>query len=335
MRRKGFIVYGFAAVCVFAGAILIASCAKPYHAQTERYVFVATNIDLPYWQVAEAGFLDAAKELGVRGELIGPKGYQPNAELVMFRQLVEEHPTGICLSAARPEIFQAQIDKAVAEGVPVICVDADSPDSKRLTYIGTDNNRAGRESLKQMARLLSGEAKVAVLTIPGQRNLDDRMAGVADALANFPAVKLTNILDDKGDAKVASEQVSELLRKKEKVDGIICLEATGGSGAAAALHSLNMEGKVPIVAFDDDPETLDLIDRGVIAVTIAQKPYVMSYYGLKLLDDLHHGAVHQFKDWRTALAPPMPTFVDTGTIVVDQNNLKVYREAIPVHPKTR
>jgi len=326
MQRNAFIV-----VCVFAATVLlIGSCAKPYHSQTERYVFVATNVDLPYWQEARAGFLDAAKELGVRAELIGPKGYQPNAELVTFRQAVEEQPTGICLSAARPEIFKEQIDKAVAAGVPVICVDADSPDSKRLSYIGTDNNRAGRESVKQMANLLSGGGKIVVLSIPGQINLDDRVAGVAEALSNYPAIKLTDIIDDKGDIRVAAEQVFDLLKKKDKdkIDGIISVEATGGEGAAAALHSLNMEGKLPIVAFDDDPATLDLIEGGVIAATIAQKPYVMSYYGLKLLDDLHHGAVHQFKDWRTALAPPMPVFVDTGTVVVDKSNVKTYREGL-------
>jgi len=331
MRRPGFIL-AFVSVAI---VLLIGSCAKSNHTPDERYVFVATNIDLPYWQEAEAGFLDAAKALGVRAQLIGPTGYQPNAELVAFRQLVDQHPTGICLSAARPEIFQQQIDRAIAEGVPVICVDADSPDSKRLAYVGTDNNRAGRESVKQMAKLLPGGGTILVLSIPGQKNLDDRVAGVADALANFPAIKLTSILDDKGDAKVAADLVSGLIQKKEKVDGIICLEATGGSGAAAALHTLNMEGKVPIVAFDDDPETLEWIDKGVIAATIAQKPYVMSYYGLKLLDDLHHNAVHQFKDWRTALAPPMPTFVDTGTIVVDKNNLQTYREALPGHASRR
>jgi len=29
----------------------------------------------------------------------------------------------------------------------------------------------------------------------------------------------------------------------------------------------------------------------------------------------------------------MPTFVDTGTVVVDKNNLKIYREGLPVHAK--
>ena len=320
-------------VFIFVGAALVASCAKPYHEENERYVFVATNINLPYWQEAQAGFLDAAKALGVKGELLGPTGYQPNAEMLMFREIVEQHPAGICLSAARPEIFQAEIDKAVSQGIPVICVDADVPDSKRVLYIGTDNFKAGKESLKQMAALVPGIGSIAVITIPGQRNLDDRVAGVVDALKNFPAIKLTKILDDKGDARNAFDQLSELIQKKGKVDGIICLEATGGSGAAEAVQRFNMEGKMLIVAFDNDPETLDWIDRGVITTTITQKPYVMSYYGLKFLDDLHHNAVHQFKDWRTALAAPMPTFVDTGTVAVDKSNLKVYREALAAHPK--
>jgi ribose transport system substrate-binding protein len=318
---------------IFVGPALFASCSKPYHENNERYVFVATNINLPYWQDAQAGFLDAAKALGVKGELVGPTGYAPNAELGIFRQIVEEHPAGICLSAARPEIFQAAIDQAIAQGIPVICVDADAPNSKRVLYIGTDNFKAGKESLKQMAALVPGNGSVVVITIPGQRNLDDRVAGVAEALKNFPAIKLTKILNDKGDARSAFDQVSELIQKKEKVHGIICLEATGGSGAAEALHRLSMEGKLPIVAFDGDPETLDWIDRGAITATITQKPYVMSYYGLKFLDDLHHNAVHQFKDWRTALAAPMPTFVDTGTVIVDKSNLKLYREALAAHPK--
>jgi ribose transport system substrate-binding protein len=330
MRRRG---VTRVSVLFLIGAALIASCAKPYHEENERYVFVATNINLPYWQEAQAGFLDAARALGIKGELIGPATYDPDAEVGMFRQVVEQHPAGICLSAARPEVFQAEVDKAVAQGIPVICVDADVPNSKRVLYIGTDNFKAGRESLRRMAALVPGKGSIAVITIPGQRNLEDRVAGVADALKNFPAIKLTKILDDNGDARRAFDQVSELIQKKEKVDGIICLEATGGSGAAGALHRLNMEGKLPIVAFDNDPETLDWIDRGVITATITQKPYVMSYYGLKFLDDLHHNAVHQFKDWRTALAPPMPTFVDTGTVAVDKSNLKLYREALAAHPK--
>jgi len=321
------IVFIFALAC----AACLASCAKPYHEENERYVFVSTNINLPYWKQQEAGFEDAAKALGVKGELVGPETYDPLGEITLFRKVLDQNPTGICLSAAKPELFQAEIERAVAAGIPIICVDADVPNSKRILYVGTDNLNAGRESLQRMAALLPSGGKIVVLTIPGQRNMDDRLAGAVDALKNFPALKLTKILDDKGNVGTANDILSDLIQKKEKIDGILCLEATGGSGAADALHRLDLEGKIPIVAFDADPQTLDWIDRGVITATITQKPYVMSYYGLKFLDDMHHNAVHQFKDWRTSLAAPMPTFVDTGTIIVDKNNLQLYREMLISH----
>jgi len=330
MRRHAATLASFLLLLV---AAVIGSCARPYHEENERYFFVATNINLPYWQEAQAGFLDAAKQLGVKAELVGPATYDPGAEATILRDLVDKQPAGICLSAARSDFFKADINKAILAGVPVICVDADVPDSKRVLYIGTDNIKAGKESLRRMAALIPGKGNVVVITIPGQRNLDDRLAGVADALKNFPALKLTKILDDKGDWRSAFDQISDLILKKEKIDGIICLEATGGPGAADALNRFDLVGKVPIVAFDKDPKTLELIERGAIASTIAQKPYVMSYYGLKFLDDLHHNAVKEFKDWRTAPAAPLPSWVDTGTAVVDKSNLAAYREALAALPK--
>src|SRR5713101_2074928 len=330
MRKNAVALASFLILLV---AAVMGSCARPYHEENEYYVFVSTNINLPYWQEAQAGFMDAATALGVKAELVGPATYDPGAEATMFRNIVDKQPAGICLSAARSDFFKADIDKAVAAGIPVICVDADVPDSKRVLYIGTDNFKAGRESMKRMAALVPGKGNIVVITIPGQRNLDDRLAGVADALKNFPAMKLTKILDDKGDWRNAFDQVSELILKKDKIDGIICLEAAGGPGAADALNRFEMAGKLPIVAFDKDPKTLDLIERGAIASTIAQKPYVMSYYGLKFLDDLHHNAVKEFKDWRVAPAAPLPTWVDTGTAVVDKSNLAAFREAMASHPK--
>jgi ribose transport system substrate-binding protein len=78
---------------------------------------------------------------------------------------------------------------------------------------------------------------------------------------------------------------------------------------------------------DKNPETLDFIAQGTISATVAQKPYTMSYYGLKFLDDLHHNIVHEFKDWRTAPASPLPSRVDTGTAVIDRDNLAAFRSA--------
>lgn len=327
---------GICSCAILAMAISLVSCgSESYHQKEERYVFISTNVNLPYWQEAEAGFQDAAKWLGVKAEFAGPEKFSPEDELAAFKKAVSEIPSGILISAARRDLFKDAIDSAVSAGIPVICIDSDSPSSKRVMFIGTDNYRAGTESAKRMGDLLKGQGRVVIVSIPGQFNLDERVRGVTDGLKKYPGIKIAETIDDKGDPRSANDQISALLAKnaKEKVDGIICLEASGGSGAAEALHRLDQTGKVPIVAFDKDPETLDFVEKGVIAATIAQKPYVMSYYGLKFLDDLHHNAVHEFKDWRTAPVAPMPTFVDTGTAVVDKSNVAAFREALAAHPK--
>jgi len=312
-------------------ATLLSSCQKAYHEEGERYVFVASNVNLPYWQEAQAGLTDAAQQMGVKAEFTGPEKFDPQAQLKEFQKVAESKPAGILVSVTRPELLQDAINSAVAQGIPVITVDSDAPNSKRVMFVGTDNFRAGGESGKRMGEILKGQGQVVMVTIPGQFNLDERARGVTDALKKYPGIKVAQTIDDNGDPRVANDSISALLKAKAKIDGIICLEASGGSGAAEALH--RVDAKIPIVGFDKDPETLDWIDRDGITATVTQKPYVMAYYAIKFADDLHHNAVHEFKDWRTAPSAPMPTWVDTGTVVLDKSNVKVFRDALAAHPK--
>jgi len=319
-----------------------------YHEMEERYFLVAFNTGLPYWQEAEAGFKDAAKQMGVRVELTGPAAFSPNEELAAFQQAVSEKPSGILLTASLAELFRCPINSAIEQGIPVICMDADSPESKRILFIGTDNFRAGREIGTCMGELLKGNGNVVVVTVMDQFNLDDRVRGVKEALKKFPGIKIVQTIDDRADPRNAYDAISTLMQSNDKPDGIICVEASGGAGSADALHRVDLTGKIPIVAFDKDPETLDWIQRGAIAATVVQKPYVMSYYGLKFLDDLHHNAVHEFKDSKIAYDPstwgpprlpwtrwpPMPAWVDTGTTFVDKNNLAVFRDALAARSKS-
>ncbi len=316
---------GSASIVLVAG--LLVSCQKPFHEESERYFFVAANISLPYWQEAQAGFLDSGRALGVKVQFTGPTSYDPEEQLDAFRKAVAARPAGILIAPTRPALFSKDIDAAVAAGIPVICVDSDAPDSKRILFIGTDNHQAGIEGGRRISELLQGKGRIALITIPGQLNLEERLRGVNDVLTKYPDIKVVRTFDDKGDPRIANDHISALLEGGEKIDGILCLEASGGPGAAEALHRLNMGGKITIVAMDRNPETLDWISRGVISATVAQKSYTMSFYGLKFLDDLHHNVVHEFKDWRTAPTSSLPTRVDTGTAVIDSTNLEAFRAA--------
>ena len=76
---------------------------------------------------------------------------------------------------------------------------------------------------------------------------------------------------------------------------------------------------------DTDPDTLEWIRKGVIAATISQKPYTMSYVGLRMLDDLYHHKLSSLSDnFSKDSFAPVPAFVDTGSALVDKNNVEAF-----------
>jgi ribose transport system substrate-binding protein len=87
------------------------------------------------------------------------------------------------------------------------------------------------------------------------------------------------------------------------------------------LNSYHITGKV-VMAMDTDPETLEMIQSGAIAATISQKPYTMAFVGMQMLDNLyHHKPPSLDNDWSKDSFAPIPSFVDTGSALIDKSNV--------------
>jgi len=303
------------------------SCGGSQHSAEEKYFLVATNIRLPYWQQALAGVNHAARQMQVRAEMVGPETFDPKAQHQQFLDLVKQKPSGILVSASDPALLQPDIDAAIAQGIPVITIDSDSPASKRLTFIGTDNYKAGVMGGKVAANRLQGKGSVVVYTMPEQGNLQDRLRGYRDTLAGYPQIKIAETIDIKGDPRIAFDKTQEMLDHGPKPDGFVCLEAIACPEVAEVLGRNNVSGKV-VVAMDTDERTLQGIQKGLITATIGQKPFTMAYLGIKALDELHHHPpASQAANWSQDSQSPVPAFVDTGATLIDKSNVDGFIQA--------
>ncbi len=293
-----------------------------------QYFLVTVNTQIPYWQTAATGFTKAASEIQVQGTIAGPNNYDPKAEQQEFRRVAQLRPAGILVSPADPELLKADIDAAIAAGIPVITVDADSSASKRLSFIGTDNYEAGRLGGEIVSRSLQGKGRVAIFTMPEQTNLNERYRGYMEILTAYPHVTVLPVVDIKGDPQIAFEQAQKLIAANEKVDAFVCLDALGGKGVAKALSAAHITGKT-LIAMDYDPETLEWIRKGFIQGTIAQRPFTMGFVGLKMLDNLHRHKPRSLDvGWAKSPFAPVPTFVNTGVIWIDKQNLEGFVHAL-------
>ncbi|HKN33340.1 MAG TPA: substrate-binding domain-containing protein [Terriglobales bacterium] len=307
--------------------IPILSCGTGHDAE-EKYFLVASNLQVPYWQTAGAGFSQAAKDLKVRAEFVGPDSFDPKAQQQAFEKVVTQKPTGILVSSADPQLMKGDIDKAIAAGIPVVTMDSDAPSSKRLFFIGTNNYQAGVTGGQRLARELHGKGNVVVFTMPEQANLQERLRGYRDALESTPQIKIVRVVDIKGDPRIAFDSATEIIGKeRDKVDGFVCLEAQGGKEVATVLSNNGIKNKT-VMAMDTDTDTLEWVRRGVIVATISQKPYTMAYVGVMMLDHLYHHKLPKLDtDWSKDSFAPIPAFVDTGSSLIDKNNVEAFLEA--------
>jgi len=308
-------------------SLFVLSCGAA-HDSDEFFVFVSSNLQVPYWKTAGAGFAQAAGQMKVRSDFDGPQTYDAKAERDALDQAVQKKATGILVAVSDAGILKDSVDKAIAAGIPVITIDSDAPASKRLFFIGTNNYQAGFTGGVRLAQELKGKGNVVVFTMPDQPNLQDRLRGYRDALAKTPDIKITRVVDIQGDPRIAFDTSTQIVGKeRDKVDAFVCLEAQSGKEVAGVLNSYHVTGKV-VMAMDTDQETLDLIQKGMIAATIAQKPYTMAFVGLQMLDNLyHHKPASLDKDWSRDSYAPIPSFVDTGSALIDKSNVDAFMQA--------
>jgi ribose transport system substrate-binding protein len=306
---------------------LTSGCSR--HDNSERYILVTVNTKLPYWKVAASGLAKAAEQYGVKMDVRGPERYDPTAEAQELRNSLALKPAGLLVSVADRSLMGPAIDEAVNAGIPVLTIDSDAPESKRLYFIGTNNMQAGVQGGKRLAEKLHGKGNVVFYTMPEQPNLDDRLRGYKDVFEDYPGIQIVEVFNIKGDSGNAFDRTVHYLTDKSarRVDAFVCLESSAGRDVAEALRRQQHASDRIVIAMDADDDILTGIKQGFIDATVTEKPFTMAFYGLKALDDIHHYPEDLKRSYASNSFSPFPTFVDTGSTLVDKSNVDEYLKA--------
>jgi ribose transport system substrate-binding protein len=129
-----------------------------------HFVLVPEELDNEYWRLVEKGAQAAAKKYGVILEYNGPKKSNLADHLKTIEMSAASKVDGIMTQGLSDEQFTPLINRIVDNGIPVITVDTDAANSKRMAYIGTDNYYAGFLAGKALIEDTHGKANVAIIT---------------------------------------------------------------------------------------------------------------------------------------------------------------------------
>ncbi|MEX1660472.1 sugar-binding protein [uncultured Thioclava sp.] len=279
-------------------------------------VALVPKVAVPFFDDCNTGGAEAAKQMGVNYQWVVPANTQGATQVKIIEDLMARHVDGIGISVNEPKSVEGIIKQATAAGIKVVTFDSDSANSSRSMYIGTINKQAGVTMGNTMAKALGGKGEVAIVTGQlGASNLNERIDGVKEALAQYPDIKLVATEGTEDDLARAVSVTEALLRGNPNLSGIFGISQVGGPAVAKVLAQQefsDMKGKIKVFAFDDLPDTIKGVKEGFIDGIMVQRPITMGKLAVEHL-------VAQIKGEETD-----PQNVDTGVTVVTADNLDSY-----------
>lgn len=255
-----------------------------------KVVLISHVYSNPYWQDIKKGAEEAAKDKNIIVEFQGPDYASVEEGIRLIKMAYASNVSGIITYVQDSSSYNAIINKIIDDNIPFITIDSDAEESKRLSYIGTDNVNSGKVGAKEMIRQVGDKGDIGIILGGADvKNQIERVKGFTSYIEENSSLKITNKESSDSYLLQAELATKKILTDNVDIKALFCTSAQDGIGAAKAVKSMDLVGKVKIVCFDALPETLDLIEEGVISATIAQNPYVMGQEAVNTIVNIIEG----------------------------------------------
>lgn len=288
----------------------------------EEYVYVAVFKDEPMIKTQdEVGLRRFAQDYGVQVTIEAPEYFDASAQAKILEQVIARKPAGIMVCGSDLSL-SPYIDKAIAQGIPTITVDADLPDSKRIAYVGSNWTRLGAKQAEAMAKLIGGKGKVAMLGMVSTDNMEHGFAGFRSVMDHYSDIVVLGPFDDMGNEREAQRITEKLIAENPDLMGIAGFDSKSAPGIVAALKKHELVGKIKVTSVDIAPVHLQLLREGSVQKLVGQKRELFTYYGGVLLYDLIHSKVKIAKEGDKYGITNIPDYIDTGLVEVDASNIE-------------
>jgi ribose transport system substrate-binding protein len=278
-----------------------------------RFTFVNPVVGAPYWNLVDNGINAAAEEFGVNVNIVGPSAVDVNKQIEYFESAAAARVDGIITMALVATSFEPVIDDAIDQGIPVILLDGDASNSKRIAYYGSNNFNGGVTLANRILEDMGDSFSYAVLTYDlAADNANERIDGLHSVLDGYPDVEYLGIEASNDDMVIGTEKTVSMLQSyNNDIDVIIGVGSKDTPCVCLGLEDLGLQGQVNVYGMDAGlDQTRDFIRSGVCTAALAQDPYMMGFLSVKALYDIKVN--NQY---------PAEKVNDTGMIIIDKSNV--------------
>lgn len=270
---------------------------------------VITVLDIPFFADTFKGADEIGNKLGVEIIHMIPKEWGPDLQAGLIEECIKMNIDGIALGPIEsPEVKEA-VKKATSNGIKVVTFDNNLSGCGVSEFIGTNNFNAGVSIGESTAKYLNRKGNVIVTAVSGTyENITERIKGFKKAIADYPDIKINDILTD-GQVSTRTALIKASLNKYPDTDCIVYLDYQGAAAVERLIEEVKFNGK--IIGFDMNDEAIRMLRSGKLSAVIIQRPKIWGEFAVKRLNNL-------------VMGKEVPAFEDAGTFEINAKNFSIY-----------
>lgn len=332
-------------IALFAALLMIvamfAGCAAPATTKTESnsnsdysdevYVWACQFNSLPLFVNNDYIGMDLiSEELGVTVKKIGPQEIDLPAMIAAIEQEIANKPNGMMIVGWDASLASV-VDEVMDAGIPVVTVDADILNCKRIAFIGSDWYQQGVKQATAAAGYLTGKSGKAVICgMPGADNTTQALNGYTATMAKLcPDIEVVQeVYNSEDNAQTVATTVANLIQADPTIVAVAGTDSTSGPGIGQAITEAGKIDSIIGTCVDAEAEHLAYVKSGALKAAVGQKRIFFTYYGVRMLFDYNHNNVAFTEDDAGMSITPIPEIVSTGFIVATPDNVDIMLETL-------
>ena len=209
--------------------------------------FLPKDVVNNYFANSFKGAQEAAAELGVNVQQVGPDTPNAAEQVTWIQTLTQQGVDAIAVSANGPNALAPALKEAMAQGIKVVSFDSDvAPDARHLFINQANSEEIGRIQVRIMGRLIGCEGQIAILSAASTAtNQNAWIEFMRDELSKpgYERIELVDVVYGDDEPQKSRDRTLELLTAYPDLKGIIAPTSVGIAAAAGALEE---EGRTDI-----------------------------------------------------------------------------------------
>ena len=284
-----------AAAATSAPAAAAATSAPAAASGGKTYFLVPKALGNPYFDTANKGAQEAAKDLGVTVTYQGPATADATQQIQLLNSLLAQNPAGLAISADDSDALVPVGKQAIASNIPVVTWDSAIAAGGRTVHINQAVSAdIAAVQIKMASDLAKGEGKIAILSATSTAPNQNEWIGLMKEelkKADYAKLQLVDtVYGDDQDEKSYTE-AQGLIKKYPDLKVIIAPTTVGIAASARAVQDGNLVGKVFVTGLGTPNQMRDYVKSGAAPQFALWNPGDLGYLAIQTLNAIATGKI--------------------------------------------